>query len=162
ICDFVADKRAPTPSAAAELAVPETHELMRKIDNIIGRMSLLLSKRIESSRQVLDFYRTQGVFAHPERMFEERKMRLLLLGQRLEGSITRKVTEERHRLSERTAKLEALSPLSILSRGYSVASGESGKVISSVEDATVGEHFSLRVKDGSIRATVDNVCRNGE
>ena len=162
ICDFVADRRAPTPSAAAELAVPETQELMRKIDNIIGRMSLLLSKRIDGSRQLLNFYQTQGVFAHPERMFEERKMQLLLLGQRLDGSIERKVTAERYRLSAQASKLEALSPLGILSRGYSVASGENGKVIASVEDAVVGEQLSLRVKDGSIQATVNNVCRNGE
>ena len=58
ICDFVADMRAPTPSAAAEIAVPETHELMHKIDNIIGRMSLLIGKRIEHGKQILDFYAT--------------------------------------------------------------------------------------------------------
>lgn len=162
ICDFVADRRAPTPSAAAELAVPETHELMHKIDNIIGRMSLLISKRIEGGRQILNFYSTQGVFAHPERMFEERKMQLLMLGQRLDGSVGNKLIQERHRLSERTAKLEALSPLGILSRGYSVATNESGKVIASVADATEGEHFSLRLKDGTMQATVDSLVRNGE
>ena len=162
ICDFVADRRAPTPSAAAELAVPETGELMRKIDNIIGRMSLLLSKRIESGRQLLHFYSTQGVFAHPERMLEERKMQLLMLGQRLDGAVAQKLTQERHRLSERTAKLEALSPLGILSRGYSVASDASGKVISSVEDTGVGEHFSLRLKDGTMLGTVEQLRRNGE
>ena len=162
ICDFVADRRAPTPSAAAELAVPETHELMRKIDNIIGRMSLLISKRIENGRQILNFYSTQGVFAHPERMFEERKMQLLMLGQRLDGAVGAKLTKERYRLSERTAKLEALSPLGILSRGYSVASDKSGKVIASVNDTKAGEHFSLRVKDGTVQATVDNLLRNGE
>ena len=162
ICDFVADRRAPTPSAAAELAVPETGELMRKIDNIIGRMSLLLSKRMENSRQILTFYQTQGVFAHPERLFEERKMQLLLLGQRLEGAVMRSMTEERYRLSAKAAKLEALSPLGILSRGYSVASDPNGRVIASVNDIAAGEQMSLRVTDGLIRATVDNVCRNGE
>lgn len=154
ICDFVADRRAPTPSAAAELAVPETHELMHKIDNIIGRMSLLLSRRIESGRQILDFYKTQGIFAHPERMLEERKMQLLMLGQRLDSSIAAKLTADQNRLAQRAAKLEALSPLGILSRGYSVATGADGRVISSVQDVVVGDEFALQLTDGKIRATV--------
>lgn len=157
ICDFVADRRAPTPSAAAELAVPEMHELMRKIDNIIGRMSLLLSKRIENGRQILDFYKTQGIFAHPERMLEERKMQLLMLGQRLDTSIVGKVNSEKSLLAQRTAKLEALSPLGILSRGYSVATNEAGKVISSVQSVSPGDRLSLRLRDGKISATVDEV-----
>lgn len=155
ICDFVADRRAPTPSAAAELAVPETHELMHKIDNIIGRMSLLLSRRIESGKQILDFYKTQGVFAYPERMFEERKMQLLMLGQRLETSIGQKLTNDRSLLAQRTAKLEALSPLGILSRGYSVASRADGKVVASVSDVSKGDKLSLRLSDGTVDATVD-------
>ena len=89
-------------------------------------------------------------------------MQLLMLGQRLDGSVGNKLIQERHRLSERTAKLEALSPLGILSRGYSVATNESGKVIASVADATEGEHFSLRLKDGTMQATVDSLVRNGE
>ncbi len=155
ICDFVADRRAPTPSAAAELAVPETHELMHKIDNIIGRMSLLLTRRIESGKQILDFYKTQGVFAYPERMFEERKMQLLMLGQKLEGSIGAKLTADRSLLAQRTASLEALSPLGILSRGYSVAAKEDGKVVKSVNDVNAGDKLSLRLADGSVAATVN-------
>ena len=155
ICDFVADRRAPTPSAAAELAVPETHELMHKIDNIIGRMSLLLSRRIESGRQILDFYRTQGIFAYPERMFEERKMQLLMLGQRLETSIGNKLVSDKSLLAQKAAKLEALSPLGILSRGYSVASTNDGTVISSVKDVEKGDAFKLRLSDGTIDATVN-------
>ncbi len=162
ICDFVADRRAPTPSAAAELAVPETHELMRKIDNIIGRMSLLISKRIESGRHILRFYSTQGVFAHPERMLEERKLQLMMLERRMDGAAQTKLTKERYCLSERTAKLEALSPLGILSRGYSVASDSNGKVIASVNDTSAGEPFSLRLKDGTLQATVDTLCKEGE
>lgn len=155
ICDFVADRRAPTPSAAAELAVPETHELMHKIDNIIGRMSLLLTRRIESGKQILDFYKTQGVFAYPERMLEDRKMQLLMLGQRLETTIGTTLTANRSLLAQRTAKLEALSPLGILSRGYSVASAADGKVISSVNDVGKGDALKLRLSDGTIDATVN-------
>ena len=157
ICDFVADRRAPTPSAAAELAVPETHELMHKIDNIIGRMSLLLSRRLESGRQVLDFYMKQGVFAHPERMFEDRKMQLLLLGQRLETAENRTLTATRHALAERSAKLEALSPLAILSRGYSVATGADGHVLTATVQTAVGEDITLRLTDGALTAKVTSL-----
>ena len=157
ICDFVADRRAPTPSAAAELAVPETHELMHKIDNIIGRMSLLLSRRLESGRQVLDFYMKQGVFAHPERMFEDRKMQLLLLGQRLETAENNKLVAARHALAERGAKLEALSPLSILSRGYSVATGADGHVLTATVQTAVGEDITLRLTDGALTAKVTSL-----
>ena len=157
ICDFVADRRAPTPSAAAELAVPETHELMHKIDNIIGRMSLLLSRRLESGRQVLDFYMKQGVFAHPERLFEDRKMQLLLLGQRLETAENNKLVAARHALAERGAKLEALSPLSILSRGYSVATGADGRVLTMATQTAVGEDIALRLADGALHAKVTSL-----
>ena len=157
ICDFVADRRAPTPSAAAELAVPETHELMHKIDNIIGRMSLLLSRRLESGRQVLDFYMKQGVFAHPERLFEDRKMQLLLLGQRLETAENNKLVAARHALAERGAKLEALSPLSILSRGYSVATGADGRVLTMASQTAVGEDIALRLADGALHAKVTSL-----
>lgn len=157
ICDFVADRRAPTPSAAAELAVPETHELMHKIDNIIGRMSLLLSRRLESGRQVLDFYMKQGVFAHPERLFEDRKMQLLLLDKRLDTAESKSLTAARHALAERSAKLEALSPLAILSRGYSVATGADGRVLTAVAQTTLGEDISLRLADGALTAKVTSL-----
>ena len=157
ICDFVADRRTPTPSAAAELAVPETHELMHKIDNIIGRMSLLLSRRLESGRQILDFYMKQGVFAHPERLFEDRKMQLLLLGQRLETAENNKLVAARHTLAEQSAKLEALSPLSILSRGYSVATGADGRVRTAVAQTAVGADIALRLADGALHARVTSL-----
>ncbi len=162
ICDFVADRRAPTPSAAAELAVPETHELMHKIDNIIGRMSLLVSRQVAHGRQVLDFYEKQGIFAHPERMFEDRKMRLLLLGQRLDGAATGALADIRHRLAQNTAKLEALSPLGILTRGYSVTTLGDGKLVSSVEDVSVGTPFFVRLRDGAVRATADEIIASKE
>lgn len=155
ICDFVADRRAPTPSAAAELAVPETHELMHKIDNIIGRMSLILSRKLENGRQVLDFYKNQGIFAYPERMFEERKMRLLMLGQNLEASINTKILSDRGVLSQNVAKLEALSPLGILSRGYSVVTDKDGNVVSSIDSVSTGDKLALRLSDGTVNATVD-------
>lgn len=81
-------------------------------------------------------------------------MQLLMLGQRLDGSISAKLTADQNRLAQRAAKLEALSPLGILSRGYSVATGTNGKVISSVQDVSAGDEFALQLTDGKITATV--------
>lgn len=157
ICDFVADRRAPTPSAAAELAVPETHVLMHKIDNIIGRMSLLLSRRLENGRQILDFYMKQGIFAHPERFLDDRKMQLLMLSQRLDTAESAKLVIARHTLNERAAKLDALSPLSILSRGYAVATDADGKLLKTVAQTAVGDAVSIRLTDGAIEAKVTSL-----
>ena len=81
-------------------------------------------------------------------------MQLLMLGQRLDGSIAAKLTADGNRLAQRAAKLEALSPLGILSRGYSVATTGDGKVLSSVKDAHAGDDFTLQLTDGKIKATV--------
>ena len=82
-------------------------------------------------------------------------MQLLMLGQRLESTIGTKLVNERSLLAQRTAKLEALSPLGILSRGYSVAAKDDGKVIVSVNDVSAGEHFTLRLSDGTVDASVN-------
>ena len=101
----------------------------------------------------------QGVFAHPERMFEDRKMQLLLLGQRLETAENRTLTATRHALAERSAKLEALSPLAILSRGYSVATGADGHVhvLTATVQTAVGEDITLRLTDGALTAKVTSL-----
>ena len=81
-------------------------------------------------------------------------MRLLLAGQRLDAATEQRLAAEKHTLAQNAAKLEALSPLGILSRGYAVATGTDGKLISSVGDLAVGEAFALTVKDGKVHATV--------
>ena len=162
ICDFVADRRAPTPSAAAELAVPETTELMRKIDNIIGRMAMLLDKRVQSGKQLLRLYAEQGVFAHPERIFDERKMQLMLISQRLEHATETLNADYKLKLAQISAKLEALSPLAILSRGYAVASGADGHVLKTVHDVAAGEMVDVRLPDGRISARVENIYTDKE
>ena len=162
ICDFVADRRAPTPSAAAELAVPEATELMQKIDNIIGKMAMLLDKRVQNGKQLLRFYTEQGLFAHPERMFADRKSQLTLIGQQLQRAAENRNADAKLKLAQISAKLDALSPLSILSRGYAVATDETGTVIKTVEQVKTGERIAVRLQNGSLTANIEEIHSDKE
>ncbi|MBQ9429570.1 MAG: hypothetical protein IJU41_08520, partial [Clostridia bacterium] len=158
----VADRRAPTPSAAAELAVPEATELMQKIDNIIGKMAMLLDKRVQNGKQLLRFYTEQGLFAHPERMFADRKSQLTLIGQQLQRAAENRNADAKLKLAQISAKLDALSPLSILSRGYAVATDETGTVIKTVEQVKTGERIAVRLQNGSLTANIEEIHSDKE
>lgn len=159
ICDFVADRRAPTPSAAAELAVPETAELMHRISNVNKRNELLLSQKISRIKERLT-YLTQ--LTSPKNILhgiDEKRILGDMCFDRMLRAIERSNERGGGRLAELSAKLGALSPLSILERGYSVAlQGE--KTLKSVEQVSLGDSFTLRLRDGEIDATVNGVNSN--
>ncbi len=158
ICDFVSDRRAPTPSAAAELAVPETAELMHRISNVNKRNELLLSQKISRIKERLT-YLTQ--LTSPKNILhgiDEKRILGDMYFDRMLRAIERSNERGGGRLAELSAKLGALSPLSILQRGYSVAlQGE--KTLKSVEQVSAGDSFTLRLSDGEIDATVNGVSK---
>ena len=154
ICDFVADRRAPTPSAAAELAVPETTELKRKINNIVGRMELLLGKQIENRRQALHYLSTSRGLSAPAAMLDDRRMNLVYLADKLDRAVQTRMTACRADLAQQAVKLDALNPLAIFGRGYSAAFAENGELLSRVEQLTVGQPITIRLSDGEARADV--------
>lgn len=154
ICDFVADLRAPTPSAAAELAVPETRELIRKINNVVGHMQVLLDRGVKLRRQNLAALADRPVFNQPMMLLDGPRMELITSTQRIVRAME-KITEEKKRsFAANAAKLEALSPMAVLLRGYSAAFTEKGKLIHSVEDVAVGDKIALSVSDGTIYTEV--------
>ncbi len=157
ICDFVADRRAPTPSAAAELAVPETAELMRKINNIVGRMELLLSRQLEQKRQALRYLAQAKPLTMPGAMFDDRRMTLVYLGEKLDRAMDARLSSERHLLAQAAGKLDALNPLAILTRGYSAVFDEKGRSVNRTEQLKIGDEIELRLMDGSASATVRQV-----
>ena len=159
ICDFVADRRAPTPSAAAELAVPETSELKRKIGNIVGRTELLLSQNISRQRERVKYYANSRVMKNPAVLIDDRRMTSAYLSEKLEDSIERIRLDRSAILAKNAAKLDALSPLAVLSRGYSVVTGENGMVIKKTEDINVGDSFSFRTTDGRVNATATEIIK---
>ena len=159
ICDFVADLRAPTPSAAAELAVPDIADLKYTHDSIEKRLNYSIENKVDSSRKRIDSISDMQFFKSP--MFYIDKKRTDLSGAeiRFTNAFERHISDKRSALSNISSKKTALNPLSILSRGYGAVYGKTGKVVSSVEDIRAGDEFSLRMRDGNITATAVDVIR---
>lgn len=150
ISDFVADLRAPTPSAAAELALPDTGELIRKVNNITTHMQTLLSKQIGLKKQLFEHLRQSKVISDPMSMLDQRKMALVADTQSLSAAMKIVCAKNRTDLAEKAAKLDALSPLAVFSRGYSVALDKDGRVVRSIGDVEIGENLAVRTTDGRI------------
>lgn len=161
ICDFVADRRAPTPSAAAELAVPETGELKHKISNIIGRMDMLVSHAVKLQRGRLDELSSKRVLNSPNFIVDDKRMALVSLEKRLEGGIKYTFSQKNTLFARATSKLEALNPMSVISRGYSAVFDENNKLIKSVDQVNIGDTFSFRTIDGSVSGEVKGITKNG-
>lgn len=154
ICDFVADRRAPTPSAAAELAVPDGKELLRKFHNVTDRMASLLSAKIAARRETLRLLSERRVLTSPTVYLDDRRMALLSLSRELERSQKEQMLAKRSSLQRLAVVLEAVSPLKVIAKGYAAVTTSSGALVRSVEDTAVGDVLSFRVADGSIDATV--------
>ena len=157
ICDFVADRRAPTPSAAAEIAVPEINELKQKFNNIVSRESIVLKKRFENLRAHLDRLERSRPLSSPKNTVEDKKMAVISVSERLEKEIKYVLGLKSADLSRVSASLSALNPLSVLGRGYSAVFDSDGKVIKSVNDTEKDKAIALKMSDGSILATVNEV-----
>lgn len=150
IADFVSDMRAPTPSAAAEIAVPSMLELYNRIITDKNRIVRNMTGRIENSRLLLRRFKMRT----PRDRIDEYNLRMDSLVKRMAGSVKMRAMSLRRSLAEQAAKLDALSPLQTLSRGYSIPTKEDGTVIRSVKDMEKGIEFTLRMKDGSAECVV--------
>ena len=160
ICDFVSDVRAPTPSAAAEIAVPDINELKQKFNNIVSRESTILTKRIESHKLYLKRIEESRPLVSPMNTIEDKRMSVVALSEKIDNSIDHIAERKRSDLSSLAATLSALNPLSVLSRGYSAVFGKGGNVIKSVNDVCAGENVDLKLADGTISAIVNEVFRD--
>ena len=150
IADFVADLRAPTPSAAAEIAVPSMIELRNRINIDQNRISQNVVGRIESSRLLLKRFKMKT----PKDRIDDYNLKLDSLLKSMENSLKMKTMTLKRQFAEQTAKLDALSPLQTLSRGYSIPTTEDGTVIRSAKEMKKGMEFTLRLKDGSRECVV--------
>lgn len=159
ICDFVADLRAPTPSAAAELAVPDRMELHQRIASLSHKMNVTVLQRIQAGRNRLKYWRESGVLSSAAPILNEKRMNLLHMAKQMDVGVQSAIRFSGRDLSAISARLEALNPLSVLARGYGVATKEDGYAIRSVSEVTEGDKILVRVKDGSIDATVNSVCK---
>ncbi len=154
ICDFVADLRAPTPSAAAELAVPDTESLLRMIEAGADRREQLLHMALQRETHRLKVLSEKRCLCSPLFYVEERQMRLDMLTQALGNATGNEVHRAAHRLAANAAKLDALSPLKVLSRGYAIPYKD-GEVLASAASAHAGDHLTIRLCDGELACTVE-------
>jgi exodeoxyribonuclease VII large subunit len=157
IADFVADLRAPTPSAAAELVVPEKRALKQKNRDLRQRLQNAILKNIDINRTNLRRHNESIVFRQPYNRINQEKMRLDSLERNLILALTNQKEKEKAKMKFLIEKLNVLSPLNILARGYSIVKlKESNKLVKSVEDINAGDNIEINVVDGLIEAIVIN------
>ena len=153
ICDFVADLRAPTPSAAAELAVPDAGDLIRSMRATARRMGALLGQTLVRERKALGQISASRVFAHPEQMLDDYRMKLTDREDEMERAMAQTLSQKRERMNKEAQRLEALSPLAVLSRGYAAVSRGDETVISA-QALQNGDRLKIRFSDGTVEAEV--------
>ena len=162
ISDFVADLRAATPSNAAELAVPDQDALRQMLDSISESMLSALQQQLKASRRQLDILRASPALQSPRTYIEHRAKTLELLSNRLSAAGQQNINRHRQRFLTCTAKLDAMSPLKVLTRGYAMAQTSDGEVVRNVEQVHVDDQVTVRVSNGEFCATVTQIKENGE
>ena len=153
ISDFVADLRAPTPSAAAELAVPDIYEVSKKIIQIQDRLRNSLIKKVEFMRLRYEKCMSSSVFREPYRKMQESYITIDGYMRQMENAINKKKDLERTKYINLVSKLDAYSPLKTLSRGYTLTEKE-GKVVKSKEELKSGDNIEIRFTDGKKEAKI--------
>ena len=154
IIDYVADLRAPTPSAAAELAVPDMRIVLGQLQGYEEALEAAMEQIVALCRQRVDSY--ARVFRHlnPQSRLNDRRQRLMEIEDRLRLGMERRIEQAKSELAIRIQQLEGVSPLRQLERGYAYVSDEDGHGVASAEQVTVGQHLFLDVKDGMIESEV--------
>lgn len=154
ISDYVADLRAATPSNAAELAVPDQDALRQNLDAMSSAMASALSRQLKAARQHLNVLSRSPALRSPTGYIEQREKSLELLKNRLIAAQNQSITRKNQRYIAAVSKLDAMSPLKVLTRGYSMAQTEAGEVLRSVRQVELGERVSVLLSDGKLSATV--------
>ncbi|NLN65357.1 MAG: exodeoxyribonuclease VII large subunit [Clostridiaceae bacterium] len=158
IADFVADLRAPTPSAAAELVIPEKENLVKRLLELKLQLKRALVGRIQQDRQFLLQLMKSPSMRHPVDRINEKKMDLELLKRNLENGIEKKLETEKGKLSLICGKMDALSPLMVLSRGYSITRDIQENIVKSVAQLQAGDELDIVFSDGTARCVTKQIC----
>ena len=157
ICDFVADLRAPTPSAAAEFAVPDRGELAEKIVSLQQKAVTALRSRARLAETRLARYAESAVMKDPQRILYPYATALAAGEEKLRLAVRQRTDGEKHRLSVLAERLQGLSPLAVLARGYGAISSADGRLIRHVSDLTTGAEVRIRFTDGTADAQITHV-----
>lgn len=162
ISDFAADLRAPTPSAAAELVVPSQAELGEKFNNVYSRLYSQANRIMERARLQLKAQTERPAFRNPMLKVNEERMYLDRLSQDFTTAYTGILNQKKQALQVGISRLDGLSPLGTLARGFSVAKDQQGHVVRTVKQVSAGESLEVMVEDGRILATVDRTEKEKE
>ena len=157
ISDYVADVRASTPSNAAELAVPDLSEFTEGLHSYEIRSRQAMAKKLAALRIKLDSISGKRVMQDPAASIDNRRIELDRSRDRLLSAQEHILSEKKHEFVRLTAALDAMSPLKVLSRGYSITTGSGGKNIKSVNEIHAGDKLTVRLADGTAGCTVDDV-----
>ena len=155
IADYVADMRAATPSNAAELAVPDQNELLAWLMGVKVRLGQGLKRTVTLHRTELNHLARSRCLAQPESYFKDKRLQLDYQGQEMAHALQRRLSEERAHLGRLAASLDAMSPLKVLRRGYSIVTDQKGQVLTSVQDTDLGDVLEVRMTDGSLKCRVE-------
>lgn len=157
IADFVADRRVPTPSAAAEISVPSAQELQRFLKIVDGRLDAALHTKLETCRKELKLLREKEVLKNPLAVYNVKRMQIDSYSMKLEQLYRKTLHESKEQFVKHISKLDALSPLKILKRGYSVAEDEMGNPVSSVEKFRPGDKVHVTLSDGTLHCDIQTI-----
>lgn len=157
IADFVADVRASTPSNAAELAVPDQNDLYTRLGSVQEYLRKTAAGILGAHRQRLTFLAQNPALQNPERYFEGKRLLLDYQSQALTHALEQYVNQRRERLGRLAASLEAMSPLKVLGRGYTIAQTTQGQVVASVRQLAPGDLVHLKWSDGAASCRVEEI-----
>jgi exodeoxyribonuclease VII large subunit len=160
LCDFAADKRAPTPSAAAELAVPDRTDMAERFDEAMDRIDICMSRLIERRSALLRDRTRLLELCSPVSRLERMRQKLIYDASRIDKAAERVLERRRARLRAAAQSLNAMNPLAVLGRGYS-ALEKNGKIVGKAEQLDVGDRVSILLSDGRADAQILSVKKNG-
>ena len=162
ISDFVADLRAATPSNAAELAVPDRESLSQTLDAMSTAMASALNRQLRSARQHLNVLSRSAALQSPTGYLEQRRQSLSGLKTRLVSAQSQNISLKKHRYVALTSKLDAMSPLKVLTRGYAITQKDDGTMLRSVSQVSAGDSIQIRLQDGALIARITDKKENAK
>ena len=154
ICDFAADRRAATPSAAAELAVPDSYEIREGLNSSAAYLSALLKKKLSVCKENLKRLESAKVLCDPDAVLNEKRMTVLHISQLLDRAEGSKLNEKKHSLANAVGRLEALNPMAVLRRGYGAVEDKNGKLILGAKELLDDMEVKIRFSDGEADARI--------
>ena len=156
LADFAADKRAATPSQAAEIVVADANAYINYVLELEKRCKNIMLKRLTTTETTLERLQSSWALANPQRLLESRMQRYDFAAVKLKQNFSAALTDRQHKCGVLAAKLDALSPLTVLARGYSVTENSGGKVIRSIDEVRWGDEITTQVGDGNIISVVQH------